>query len=68
MTQAQNATSASHDKNKKQCEPTFALEPLSVQAPQQAAAVVAECGTLVVVDLEAMRHVNLEAFFLELQC
>lgn len=46
--------------------PTFTLEALSVETPQQAAAVVAERGASVVVVLEAMRHVDLEALLLEL--
>ena len=46
--------------------PTFTFEPLFHQAPQQAATVVTEGGAHVVVVLEAVRHVNLEALLLEL--
>lgn len=66
MTRTQRNFCFTLEKQKK-CEPTFTLEALSVQAPQQTAAVVAEGGTLVVVGLEAMRHVNLEALLLELR-
>lgn len=46
---------------------TFTFKALSVQTPQQTATVVTERGALVVIVLEAMGHVNLEALFLELQ-
>lgn len=45
---------------------TFTFKALFVETPQQTTTVVAECGALVVIELEAMRHINLEAFFLEL--
>lgn len=46
---------------------TFTFKALSVETPQQAATVVTERGALVVIVLEAMRHINIEALFLELQ-
>lgn len=46
---------------------TFTFQALSIKAPQQAATVVTECGALVVIVLEAMRHINFEALLLELQ-
>lgn len=46
---------------------TFTFKALSVETPQQTATVVTECGALVVIVLEAMRHINLKALFLELQ-
>ena len=45
---------------------TLTFEALLGQAPQQGAAVLAEGGALVVVHLEAVRHVDLEAFFVDL--
>lgn len=46
---------------------TFTLEALLDDSPQEASAVVAEGGTHVVVGLEAVRHVDLEALLLELR-
>jgi hypothetical protein len=46
--------------------PTFTLEALFDQAPQQTATVVTEGRTHVVVVLEAVWHVNLKALLLEL--
>ena len=46
---------------------TSTFKALLVEAPQQTATVVTECGALVVVVLEAMWHVNLETLLLELQ-
>jgi len=46
---------------------TFTFEALLVEAPEQTATVVTESGALVVMLLEAMRHVDLEALLLELQ-
>lgn len=46
---------------------TFTFKALSVETPQQTATVVTECGAFVVIVLEAMWHINLEALFLELQ-
>lgn len=45
---------------------TFTLEPLPDQPPEQAATVVTEGGAHVVVDSEAVRHVDVEALLLEL--
>jgi len=39
---------------------TFALQALPHEAPEQRAAVVTECGDLVVVDAELVGHVNTE--------
>lgn len=46
---------------------TLTFQPLLGQPPQQGAAVLAEGGALVVVHLEAVRHVDLEAFLMYLQ-
>lgn len=46
---------------------TFTFKALSVETPQQTTTVVTECGALVVVVFEAMRHINLETLFLELK-
>ena len=46
---------------------TFTFKALFVETPQQTATVFTEGGALVVIVLEAMRHINLEALFLELQ-
>lgn len=46
---------------------TLTFEPLPSQAPQQGAAVFAEGGTLVVVHLEPVRHVDLEALLVDLR-
>lgn len=46
---------------------TFTLEALFDQTPQQTPTVVTEGGTHVVVRLEAVRHVDFKALFLELQ-
>lgn len=54
-------------KKKKEIRLTFTFKALSVETPQQTATVVTERGALVVIVLEAMRHINLKAFFLELQ-
>lgn len=43
----------------------FTFEPLFDQPPEQAAAVVAEGRAHVVVNSEAMRHVNVETFLLK---
>lgn len=45
---------------------TFALQSLLHQPPEQAATVVTEGGAHVVVNLEPVRHVDVEPFFLEL--
>lgn len=47
-------------------DPTFTFLSLSDHSPEQAAAVIAEGGAHVVVHLEAVRHVDLEALLLEL--
>lgn len=46
---------------------TITLQSLPCKAPEERAAVLAESWTLVVVDFEAVRHVNLEPLFMELQ-
>lgn len=46
---------------------TLTFEPLAGQAPQQGAAVFTEGGTLVVVHLEPVRHVDLKALLVNLQ-
>lgn len=46
---------------------TFTFESLFDQPPEQAAAVVAEGRAHVVVNSEAMRHVNVETFLLKLR-
>lgn len=48
------------------CLHTFTFESLFDQPPEQAAAVVAEGRAHVVVNFEAVRHVNVETFLLEL--
>lgn len=46
---------------------TFTLEPLFDQPPEQAAAVVAEVRAHIIVNFEAMRHVDFETFLLKLR-
>jgi len=46
---------------------TFTFESLFDQPPEQAAAVVTEGRAHVVVNFEAMRHVNVETFLLKLR-
>lgn len=46
---------------------TVTLQPLPCQAPEESATVLTEGGALVVVDLEAVGHVNLEPLLVELQ-
>lgn len=46
---------------------TFTFKALFVETPEQTATVLTESGAPVVVGLEAMRHIDLEAFSLELQ-
>lgn len=46
---------------------TLTLQPLLHQPPEQAAAVVTEGGAHVVINLEPVRHVDVETFFLELE-
>lgn len=46
---------------------TLTFEPLPGQAPQQGATVFTEGGTLVVVHLEPVRHVDLEALLVNLR-
>lgn len=46
---------------------TITLQSLPCKAPEERAAVLTESWTLVVVDFEAVRHVNLESLFMELQ-
>lgn len=46
---------------------TVAFQALFHQTPQETAAVVTERGALVVVELEAVRHVDVETFALELR-
>lgn len=46
---------------------TFAFKALLDHSPKQTSTVITEGRTHVVVSLEAMWHVNLEALFLELQ-
>lgn len=46
---------------------TFTFESLFDQPPEQAATVVTEGGAHVVVNFEAMRHVNVETFLLKLR-
>lgn len=45
---------------------TLTFEPLLGEPPQQSPAVFAEGGTLVVVDSEPVRHVDLEALLVDL--
>lgn len=46
---------------------TLTFEPLLGQPPQESSAVFTERGTLVVVDFEPVRHVDLEALLVDLQ-
>lgn len=46
---------------------TITLQPLPGKAPEERATVLTKSWALIVVDFEAMRHVNLEPFFMELQ-
>lgn len=46
---------------------TLTFEPLPGEPPQQRATVFAEGGTFVVVDLEPVGHVDLEALLVDLQ-
>lgn len=46
---------------------TITLQSLPCKAPEERATVLTECWALVVVDFEAVRHVDLEPFFMKLQ-
>lgn len=46
---------------------TITLQSLPCKAPEERATVLTESRALVVVDFEAVRHVNLEPLFMELQ-
>lgn len=46
---------------------TLTFESLPGESPQQRPAVLAEGGTLVVVDFEPVRHVDLEALLVDLK-
>lgn len=46
---------------------TVTLQPLPCQAPEEGATVLTERGALVVVDFEAVGHVDLEPLLVELQ-
>lgn len=46
---------------------TITLQPLPCKAPEQSATVITKCWALVVVDFEAVRHVNLEPLLVKLQ-
>lgn len=54
-------------KKKEHIRLTFTFKALFDKTPQQTTTMVTECGALVVIALEAMRHINLEALFLELR-
>lgn len=46
---------------------TSTFKALLVETPQHATTMLTECGALVVIEFEAMWHINLKALFLELQ-